>query len=122
MPAFGWKLYGDGRTPPPGAAVRPDERVRLAAGTITGAGGVTMQITKNFSLGGIALGTTVTIVMYHLVRPFAPRRLREASHRESPSAQTASLDEEKAFAGAGLTEDVVPPRRAGEPRDPAENP
>ena len=25
--AFGWKLYGDGRTPPPGEAVRPDERL-----------------------------------------------------------------------------------------------
>ena len=25
--AFGWKLYGDGSTPPPGAAVAPDERL-----------------------------------------------------------------------------------------------
>jgi xanthine/uracil permease len=27
MSAFGWKLYKDGRTPPPGAVVRPDERL-----------------------------------------------------------------------------------------------
>ena len=25
--AFGWKLYGDGKTPPPGQAVAPDERL-----------------------------------------------------------------------------------------------
>src|SRR5437588_8385887 len=25
--AFSWKLYGDGKTPPPGAAVAPDERL-----------------------------------------------------------------------------------------------
>src|SRR3954466_10150152 len=25
--AFGWKLYGDGSTPPPGQAVAPDERL-----------------------------------------------------------------------------------------------
>ncbi|GAA4299941.1 uracil-xanthine permease family protein [Klenkia terrae] len=25
--AFGWKLYGDGKTPPPGEAVAPDERL-----------------------------------------------------------------------------------------------
>ncbi|MQA86182.1 MAG: nitrate reductase [Streptosporangiales bacterium] len=25
--AFGWKLYGDGKTPPPGEVVRPDERL-----------------------------------------------------------------------------------------------
>jgi uracil-xanthine permease len=100
----------------------PINLVPLAAGIVAGVGGVTMQFTKNFSLGGIALGTTVTIVMYHLVRPFAPRHLREASHRESPSAQTVSLDEEVAFADVGLTEDVVPPHRPADPPDPAENP
>src|ERR1700710_3320903 len=25
--ALGWKLYGDGKTPPPGEAVAPDERL-----------------------------------------------------------------------------------------------
>lgn len=25
--ALGWKLHGDGRTPPPGEVVRPDERL-----------------------------------------------------------------------------------------------
>lgn len=60
--------------------------------------------------------------MYHLVRPVPPRHLREASHRESPSAQTVSLGEEVAFADVGITEDMVPPQRTGEPRNPAANP
>jgi uracil-xanthine permease len=85
----------------------PINLVPLAAGIIAGVGGVTMQFTKDFSVSGIALGTIVTIVMYHLVRPFAPRHLREASHREGPSAQTVGLDEEVAFADVGLTEDVT---------------
>lgn len=40
MSAFGWQLYGDGRTPPPGAVVRPDERLSWP---------------RTFGLGGQAL-------------------------------------------------------------------
>lgn len=102
----------------------PINLVPLAAGIVAGVGGVTMQFTKNFSLGGIALGTAVTIVMYHLVRPFAPGHLRAASHREGPSAPTVGLDDEVAFADVGLTEDVAgpPSQPAGEPHNPAANP
>ena len=46
----------------------PVNLVGLAAGLIVGIGGVTLQITKNFSLGGIALGTILVIVYYHLVK------------------------------------------------------
>ncbi|MDP9218993.1 MAG: nitrate reductase, partial [Actinomycetota bacterium] len=45
----------------------PVNLVGLAAGIIAGVGGVTLQITDNFSLGGIALGTILVIVYYHLV-------------------------------------------------------
>jgi xanthine/uracil permease len=37
MSAFGWNLYGDGRTPPPGAAVRPDAGAILVAGVVLAA-------------------------------------------------------------------------------------
>jgi uracil-xanthine permease len=46
----------------------PVNLVGLAAGLIVGIGGVTLQITKNFSLGGIALGTILVIAYYHLVK------------------------------------------------------
>jgi hypothetical protein len=52
--------------------------VPLAAGIVAGIGGVTMQFTSKFSLGGIALGTLVTIIGYHLVRLLAPTEMRDA--------------------------------------------
>jgi uracil-xanthine permease len=45
----------------------PVNMVGLAGGLIAGIGGVTLQITDNFELGGIALGTILVIVYYHLV-------------------------------------------------------
>jgi hypothetical protein len=36
-----------------------------------------MNITKNFSIRGIALGTIFVLVGYHGVRPFLPPHLRE---------------------------------------------
>jgi uracil-xanthine permease len=46
----------------------PVNMVGLAAGIIAGVGGVTLQITDNFSLGGIALGTILVILYFHLVK------------------------------------------------------
>jgi uracil-xanthine permease len=45
----------------------PVNLVGLAAGLIAGIGGVTLQITDDFELGGIALGTILVIVFFHLV-------------------------------------------------------
>jgi uracil-xanthine permease len=56
----------------------PINLVPLAAGIILGIGGVTMQFTNSYSLGGIALGTIVAIVAYHVVRTLAPAEMREA--------------------------------------------
>ena len=46
----------------------PVNLVGLSAGIIAGIGGVTLQITDNFSLSGIALGTIMVIVYFHLVK------------------------------------------------------
>src|SRR6478735_6019346 len=46
---------------------KPVNIVGLAAGLIAGIGGVTLKITDNFSLSGIALGTIMVLVYYHLV-------------------------------------------------------
>jgi uracil-xanthine permease len=45
----------------------PVNMVGLAAGLIAGIGGVSLEITSNFSLSGIALGTILVIVYFHLV-------------------------------------------------------
>ena len=45
----------------------PVNLVGLAAGLIVGIGNVTLEITDDFSLSGIALGTILVIVLYHLV-------------------------------------------------------
>ncbi|MEY9875149.1 uracil-xanthine permease [Streptacidiphilus sp. MAP12-33] len=63
----------------------PVNLVPCAAGIIIGAGGVTMHISKNFELGGIALGTIITLVGYHSLRALAPAHLRE-------TPQTADTD------------------------------
>ncbi len=46
----------------------PINLVGLAAGLIAGIGGVTLVITDDFQLGGIALGTILVIVYFHLVK------------------------------------------------------
>ncbi len=45
----------------------PRNLVGLAAGLIAGIGGVSLEITDDFTLSGIALGTILVIVYYHLV-------------------------------------------------------
>ena len=45
----------------------PVNLVGLAAGIIAGIGGVTLEITDDFSLSGIALGTILVIAFFHLV-------------------------------------------------------
>ncbi|MCW2795161.1 solute carrier family 23 protein [Nocardioides sp.] len=45
----------------------PVNMVGLAGGLIAGIGGVTLKITDDFELGGIALGTIMVIVFFHMV-------------------------------------------------------
>jgi uracil-xanthine permease len=66
----------------------PVNMVGLAAGLIAGIGGVTMTITSNFELGGIALGTILVIVYFHLVNGRGPNRAHytteSLSHPDEP--------------------------------------
>src|SRR3954454_1390991 len=55
----------------------PINLVPVAAGLICGIGGVTWTIGSSFQLGGIALGSIVVIVGYHLARWLAPQEMRE---------------------------------------------
>ncbi|WP_353081641.1 uracil-xanthine permease family protein [Tessaracoccus lapidicaptus] len=57
----------------------PLNLIPAAAGIIIGVGDVQLPFGDGFSLGGIALGTIVTIGVYHLARLIAPREMREAA-------------------------------------------
>ncbi|MFD3921376.1 uracil-xanthine permease family protein [Streptomyces sp. NPDC058595] len=54
----------------------PLNLVPAAAGIIIGVGGVSLTFTDSFELGGIALGSLVVIVGYHVLRAFAPPHLK----------------------------------------------
>jgi uracil-xanthine permease len=52
----------------------PINLLPLAAGLVVGIGGVSLDITPQFSLSGIALGTLVTLLGYHVLRLLVPNR------------------------------------------------
>jgi uracil-xanthine permease len=55
----------------------PVNLVPVAAGIIIAIGNTSLKFTTNFELSGIALGTIVTLVGYHLARAIAPANLRD---------------------------------------------
>jgi uracil-xanthine permease len=55
----------------------PINLVPVAAGIIIAIGNTTLTISDDFQLAGIALGTIVTVVAFHLVRVLAPPHMRE---------------------------------------------
>lgn len=57
----------------------PLNLVPAAAGIVIGIGDVSLRLGSNFTLGGIALGTIVTIAAYHLARAIAPRAMVAAA-------------------------------------------
>lgn len=57
----------------------PVNLVPVAAGIIIGVGDVSLQFSPEFTLGGIALGTIVTIGVYHLAHALAPADLKRPS-------------------------------------------
>lgn len=57
----------------------PLNLIPAAAGIIIGVGDVTIRFSEEFSLGGIALGTMVTVGVYHIARLIAPQAMRDAA-------------------------------------------
>jgi uracil-xanthine permease len=55
----------------------PQNLVPLSAGLIIGIGNVTLKFTADFEISGIALGTIVVIVLYHVCRWMAPHLRKE---------------------------------------------
>ncbi|MQA34224.1 uracil-xanthine permease family protein, partial [Modestobacter roseus] len=60
----------------------PINLVPLAAGIIIGIGDVQLRFSADYSIGGIALGTIVAVVGWHVARLLAPAEMREALYRE----------------------------------------
>jgi uracil-xanthine permease len=57
----------------------PVNLVPLAAGIVIAIGNTSLEFTDDFTLGGIALGTIVAILGWHLARILAPRHLGDAA-------------------------------------------
>ncbi|MCT9929428.1 nitrate reductase [Planotetraspora sp. A-T 1434] len=68
----------------------PVNMVPIGAGIILAVGPVTHQITGDFSLAGIALGTIVVLGGYHLLRAVAGRPVKEVSGGEIGFERDAS--------------------------------
>jgi uracil-xanthine permease len=60
----------------------PINLVPLAAGIIIGIGNVTLVLSPQYSLGGIALGSIVAVAGWHLARVLAPAEMKAALHAE----------------------------------------
>jgi xanthine/uracil permease len=74
----------------------PVNLVPVAAGIIIAIGDTTLKVTNDFSLAGIALGTIVCLVAYHIARAVAPGNLKEDVSLitvERPGVQDEGLDE-----------------------------
>ncbi|MDQ2848023.1 MAG: uracil-xanthine permease family protein [Actinomycetota bacterium] len=94
----------------------PVNLVPIAAGVIAGIGNVSMGFGSKFTLSGIALGTIVTIVGYHLARWLAPAIHREAlddnrSYEGGATISTGTVVEgDKRYASFAEDEDPPPGR------------
>jgi len=65
----------------------PINLVPLAAGIIIGIGDVNLQVSDDFSLRGISLGTIVAVAGWHLARALAPAEMKDALYAEGGFAQ-----------------------------------
>ena len=68
----------------------PINLVPLAAGIIIGIGNVTLNFSDEFSLTGIALGSIVAVVAWHVARALAPADMKAALLREGSVAESGS--------------------------------
>jgi xanthine/uracil permease len=82
----------------------PINLVPVAAGIIIAIGNTSLVFNDSFSLSGIALGTLVTIVAYHLIRAVAPPHLKEQQRTEGPerkpSGETLPVPDQRGSADA----------------------
>ena len=68
----------------------PINLVPLAAGIIIGVGNVTLTFSDDFSLNGIALGSIVAVLAWHVARALAPADMKAALLREGSVPESGS--------------------------------
>ncbi|MFE1765398.1 solute carrier family 23 protein [Streptomyces angustmyceticus] len=79
----------------------PVNLVSVATGTVMGIGGTSLQLSGTFTVNGIALGTLVTLITYHLLRTRTSRRvLLPSSHHDRPSEDHSEAGQATALAPA----------------------
>ncbi|WP_112133444.1 uracil-xanthine permease family protein [Glycomyces dulcitolivorans] len=66
---------------------KPLNMVPIGAGILLAIGPVAQPITGDFSLSGIALGTAVVLLGYHLLRPLA-KRVEAADRKRAPAEES----------------------------------
>jgi uracil-xanthine permease len=76
----------------------PENLVPLSAGLIIGIGNVSIKFSDDFEISGIALGTIVVIVLYHLCRWMAPH-LRRAEAEAGTTGSALSLGDVRTRSG-----------------------
>ena len=69
----------------------PINLVPIGAGIILAIGPTTHKISKDFDLGGIALGTIVLLAGYHLLRWLAPAHMRETLDDHRPYEEGTAI-------------------------------
>jgi uracil-xanthine permease len=70
----------------------PVNLVPLAAGLIAGIGNLAIKFTNTFSITGIAAGTLIVLIGYHLVHILAPRFGTAAAENTAPITDTPTAD------------------------------
>ncbi|MDN5563918.1 MAG: nitrate reductase [Luteococcus sp.] len=80
----------------------PVNLVPVAAGIIIGIGDVSLKFSENFTLGGIALGTLVTVILWHISKAIAPRYLSDAAGGsnlvlDAPGIYTVDGEEDRPY-------------------------
>jgi uracil-xanthine permease len=78
----------------------PINLVPVAAGIIIAIGNTSLVFSSSFELSGIALGTIVTIVGYHVARAIAPAHLREQQRGEREQQSTVDPSDQRSSADA----------------------
>jgi hypothetical protein len=92
----------------------PVNMVSVAAGVIIAIGNTTLVVTDDFELQGIALGTLVVLVGYHVLRAIAPEHMRDHPAGARPGGVRPG-DDEVSLGEAGYDGT----RRSGTPLPPS---
>ena len=98
----------------------PVNLVPLAAGIILAIGNVSLTFSDTFSLSGIALGTIVAVLGWHVAHAVAPREMRDALAHENGTG--AEGDDGGYGQGTGLVLGRTGARRGDGPPAPARKP